>query len=114
MNNKKIVSLSESKSLRNKQGGDNTGCGDMSRYVTKSEFDSSLKEVLNQMDKNHMELINEMKLTNQKIGSNEKLIGEKMNTQNENIKRIDGRLSTIIGIGVTSIIIPILLKILGF
>ena len=128
----KLTNPKESNIIPYKSNGGDGGGIDMSRYVTKQELETSIDKILLQMDKNHNELINQLTLSNQKIDynqavTNEKLnhqnekiehsqamINEKLNYQNEQIKEVDNRLNTIIGIGITSIIIPIFLKALGF
>lgn len=110
----KLTNPKESNIIPYKSNGGDGGGIDMSKYVTKKELDTSIDKILLQMDKNHNELINQLTLSNQKIDHNQAMTNEKLNHQNEQIKEADSRLNTIIGIGITSIIIPIFLKVLGF
>ncbi|MDK4353517.1 hypothetical protein M4I17_14095 [Enterococcus thailandicus] len=113
MANENVVSLLEHKKFRNEHGGGSSGGGDMTKYVTKEELDVSISKVLTEINENHVETTNLITLSNKTIDHNQSILEEKLNYQNENVNKVDGKVNTIIGIGVSSIIIPILLKILG-
>lgn len=99
------------KKLVSSSGG---GGGNMTDYATKKELDSAVDRISRQIDTNHKEIMAKMVLSDQRMNHSEEMSNLKLDNQKEAINKIDSRLSTIIGIGITSIAIPILLKLLGY
>lgn len=97
---------------------------DMSDYVTKTEFDSTVKSLEKQIE--HNQEMTNIKIDSvlAKIDSSNEILVEKINSIDKKIdikfdhiekdvSKLDSRVNWIIGLVVTSILIPIALKYFG-
>lgn len=64
------------------------------------------------MDKENYVTHRELELTKEAIETKIDLVGNKIENSNENITRIDKKINAIIGLGISSVIIPILIEII--
>lgn len=95
-----IIDLEDRFAGHTKYFDDNGGGGDMSGFVTHRELDLTKESIANKIDANGNELKGKIEIN-----------AEKLNSQKEAINKQSDRLDKIILLVITSIIIPILMKI---
>ncbi|MFS1026964.1 hypothetical protein ACFC9R_16995 [Enterococcus casseliflavus] len=102
-------------------GGDD---GKMTKYVTKQEFDLTVKELSHQIEMNQERLNSKLdsigqkidtggEKNSEKISSAKEVLSQKIDFLDTDIKKTDSKTNWIIGLILTSFLIPVLLKYLG-
>ncbi|MCC4046601.1 hypothetical protein [Enterococcus gallinarum] len=103
----------DAKKSRGNNGNDGGGGNDMSKYITREEFNAAIKDLTHKIETNQEKTNYSFDLLSQKMESNEKLNSERLTNMKENIDKIDSKINTIVLLVVGSIMIPIILKFFG-
>ncbi|MDT2724995.1 hypothetical protein P7E14_14265 [Enterococcus gallinarum] len=103
----------DAKKGRGNNGNDGGGGNDMSKYITREEFNAAIKDLTHKIETNQEKTNHSFDLLSQKMESNEKLNSERLTNMKENIDKIDSKINTIVLLVVGSIMIPIILKFFG-
>lgn len=103
----------DTKKGRGNNGNDGGGGNDMSKYITREEFNAAIKDLTHKIETNQEKTNHSFDLLSQKMESNEKLNSERLTNMKENIDKIDSKINTIVLLVVGSIMIPIILKFFG-
>ncbi|EOB3407710.1 hypothetical protein ACIJDF_002808, partial [Enterococcus hirae] len=94
MGNQVKKDIVELKEFRDKNGGGNSGGGDMTKYVTKQELDLEFSKLKNHLDNRHNEIMTEIKLLRQDTS----YIQNELKYQKEDFKQLKIMLVTAIAI----------------
>lgn len=94
-------------------GGSGGGGGDMTEYVTREEFNSSIKDLGHKIDLNYTQVELRLTMIEQKLENNQTLTNQKIDSLKESNKQTDKKVNWMISLIVISILVPILLPILS-